>query len=104
MTIKPISKQQTTGKPQHDVSGAITCVRGGSEADAQKYYDRAQSANKNFITLASVAGGIMVTDFVYTLIRGSKNKRDFNKNYSVNKQVFYNYDLKQVNIGVAVNF
>lgn len=90
---------------QRDVNGAIIGVRGAKEADANKYFNTAQSSHRNALIGLGVAGGILVSDFVYTFLKGMKNKKEWKQNNTSFKPVlFFSSNGAATTVGVQLKF
>ena len=89
---------------QRDASGNVIGIRSPSEAAAAGLFNDAKSNNNNFKILLMVSGGILASDFIYTLIKGSKNKHNNNKEYSTKVSFNYNGISKQFSPGIVINF
>lgn len=64
---------------QNDANGLITGVRGANEAEANKYFNRAKSSYRNSLISLGVSGSILAGDLIYTLRKGSRNKKEWKK-------------------------
>ena len=80
---------------QRDASGNVIGLRSPSNVNAVGLFNDAVHNNNNFKILLMVSGGILATDFIYTLIKGSKNKRNYNKEYNTKVSFDYNPISKQ---------
>ena len=90
---------------QRDVNGAIIGVRGANEADANKYFNTAQSSHRNALICLGVAGGILVSDFVYTFLKGTKNKKEWKQNNtSFAPGLFFSSNGAATTVGVQLKF
>ncbi|MBK7371621.1 MAG: hypothetical protein IPJ09_09295 [Saprospiraceae bacterium] len=59
--------------------------RGGIEAEAQKFYDRARQKDLLFKGLIIGSGVIIAGDAILTLFKGLKNKNEYNRRYKLGK-------------------
>jgi len=64
---------------QHDANGNIIGVRGGNEEEARKYMEAGEAAQKNAKIFLGASAGILAADFVMTLMKGMKNKKEWKK-------------------------
>lgn len=60
-----------------DANGSIIGVRGADQAAASKYFDKAKAQHRNSLIAMGVGGGILVGDFIYTFLKGEKNKAEW---------------------------
>lgn len=90
---------------QRDGNGAIIGVRGANEADANKYFNTAVSSHRNALISLGVAGGVLVSDFVYTFLKGMKNKKEWKQNNTAFKPVlFFSSNGAATTVGVQLKF
>jgi len=76
----------------YDLNGSIIGIRAANQSNADQYYKSANSYNKIYKSLVLTAGGILVTDFIFTLYKGFKNQNNFNQ-INFNKVKFgFNYN------------
>lgn len=62
---------------QKDANGNIIGVRGASQEDANQYFNKARSSKRNSLICLGVGGTVLVGDLIYTFLKGSRNKRDW---------------------------
>ncbi|MGZ3837782.1 MAG: PKD domain-containing protein [Flavisolibacter sp.] len=87
---------------QKDANGNIIGMRGANQAEATQYLNDARNSQNNFLILASISGGIMVTDLIYTLIRGSKNKKLWKREYLTQSPLFFSSNGSNFLAGIRV--
>jgi len=73
---------------QYDDNGNIIGVRGVNQGFATQYLNDAKTAHRNAVILAGVSVGILTADFIYTLIRGARNKAAWNRDARVQAKWF----------------
>jgi hypothetical protein len=64
---------------QRDASGSITGVRGADQKVADRLYMDAVDAQNNFTNAAYAGIGILTADFIWTLVKGMHNQRNFKR-------------------------
>ena len=89
---------------QHDSNGDVIGVRGANQALAKQHLKDAKTSQRNALILVGVGGGILVGDLVYTLVKGSKNKKQWQRDAGVRAKPFVISDGSSVAGGVRVNF
>ncbi len=89
---------------QKDANGNIIGVRGVSEAISSQQLAASQNSHKNFLILGGVSLGIMGIDVIYTLIKGSKNKRAWKSDAGISMQPYVLPGTTGTTAGVLVNF
>jgi hypothetical protein len=90
---------------QKDANGVIIGVRGGNEAEADKYFTSAKSAHRNSLICLGVGGGVMVGDLIYTLVKGNKNRREWKReSTSFRPNLFISSNGYEITAGVKIKF
>ena len=89
---------------QHDTNGDVIGVRGANQAVAKQHLNDAKTSRRNALILAGVGGGIMITDLVYTFVKGSKNKKQWEREASGRANLFLSSDGSSVAAGFRLNF
>lgn len=90
---------------QKDANGVIIGIRGANETDANKYFNSAQSAQRNALICLGVGGSILVGDLIYTFLKGSKNKREWKaQNTSFKPNLIFSTNGVVTTAGVQLNF
>jgi hypothetical protein len=90
---------------QKDANGVIIGMRGVNEAQADQYYSDAKAAHRNSLICLSVGGGILVGDIIYTFLKGSKNKKEWQaQNISFKPDLFISSDGYQTTAGLKIKF
>jgi hypothetical protein len=90
---------------QKDINGVIIGVRGGNEAEANRYFNSANSAHRNSLICLGVGGGILVGDLIYTFLKGSKNWREWKAaNTSFKPNLYISSDGFVTTAGVQFKF
>ncbi len=87
---------------QTDAGGDVIGVRGANQAVAKQYLKDANTSRRNALILAGVGGGILAADLVYTFIKGSKNKRQWNRDAGLKAKLFLASDGSNMSAGVRV--
>jgi len=88
-----------------DANGVIIGVRGGNEADANQFFTSSKTAHRNSLICLEVGGGILVTDFIYTLIKGSRNQREWKKEFtSLQPKLFISSNHSGTTAGIQIKF
>jgi hypothetical protein len=88
---------------QHDANGNVIGVRGANQAVAKQQLKDAKTSRRNALILAGVGGGILVTDLVYTFIKGSKNKKQWEREANAKAKLFFSSDGTSLAAGFRVN-
>jgi hypothetical protein len=90
---------------QKDANGNIIGVRGANEAEANQYYNSARAASRNSLICLGVGGGVLLGDLVYTFLKGSKNKKQWQaQNTSYKPDLFFSSDGYQTTAGLKISF
>lgn len=90
---------------QKDANGTIIGVRGANEAEADKYFNSAKSAHRNSLICLGVSGGILVGDLIYTFLKGSKNKKEWQaQNTSFKPDLIFSSNGTVTSAGIQFNF
>jgi hypothetical protein len=90
---------------QKDANGVVIGYRGGNEAEASHYFNSAQAAHRNSMICLGVGGGILVGDVVYTFLKGTKNKKEWEKERtSFRPHLFISSDGLMATAGVQFKF
>jgi hypothetical protein len=89
---------------QTDASGNIIGVRGIEAAKTKQQFDAAKNARRNALILLGAGGAILTADFIYTLIRGSKNKQAWKKEAAGTTGVYLSSDGMQISAGFRFKF
>ncbi|MGZ3844485.1 MAG: PKD domain-containing protein [Flavisolibacter sp.] len=90
---------------QKDANGQVIGIRGGNQAEADNYYNQAKSAQRNSLICLGVAGGIMVGDAISTVLKGTKNKKEWeSENTAFKLHPFISTDGYQAIAGVQFKF
>ena len=89
---------------QKDADGNVIGVRGVNQAVAERYLSDARNSHNNFLILAGVGAGIIVSDAIYTFIRGSRNKKAWEAEAKVHAKPFIFSDGTRLTAGLRINF
>jgi len=90
---------------QKDASGNIIGMRGGNEQQANEHYDKGQSLQRNALICLGVGGAVLAGDFVYTFLKGNRNKKEWmSANSSFKPNLFISSDGMATNIGIQLKF
>ncbi len=89
---------------QTDANGNIIGVRGIESAKTKQQFDAAKNARRNALILLGAAGTILTGDFIYTLIRGSKNRQAWKKEAAGTTGVFLSSEGMQISAGIRFKF
>jgi hypothetical protein len=90
---------------QKDANGQIIGVRGANQAEANSFYNQAKSAQTKSLVCLGIAGGIMVGDVVSTILKGSRNKKEWeSSNTSFRPHLFISSDGQQAIAGLQFKF
>ncbi len=84
---------------QRDAAGNVIGSRGAVEKEALQYYDNAIVANQKFKNMLLITGGIILADATLTLLKGAKNRKDYNTKFGIT----YDLSKKQIETGVVLN-
>jgi len=88
-----------------DANGAIIGVRGADQTKAEGYFSKAKTQHRNSLIALGVGGGILVSDFIYTLLKGEKNKAEWkSETTSFRPRWFISREGNQTTAGVKVKF
>jgi hypothetical protein len=87
---------------QRDANGNIIGVRGASQASSNAYLVQSRNEQRNFLILAGLSGGILAGDFVYTFLKGSLNKRQWEKEFVSKVNFTFSTDGKMVMTGIRI--
>lgn len=68
---------------QLDPVGNVIGVRGMLAANADQVYSNANQYNNTYKTFLIAGGAIVLTDFIYTIIKGTKNSREHKSAYNL---------------------
>jgi|GEM_PF-1378637 len=88
---------------QTDANGDVIGVRGANQAVAKQYLKDANTSRRNALILAGVGGGILAADLVYTFIKGTKNKRQWDRDAGLRAKLFMSSDGSSMTAGLRVN-
>ncbi len=83
-------------------NGTIIGVRGIKESEANQSYETANNLNKQYKNLILAAGGILVSDFIYTLYKGFKNQSKFKQDTKYSIGFNYNNDTQNFTTSIKV--
>ena len=83
-------------------NGTIIGVRGIKESEANNSYETANNLNKQYKNLILAAGGILVSDFIYTLYKGFKNQSKFKQDTKYSIGFDYNNETKNFTTSIKV--
>jgi hypothetical protein len=90
---------------QKDANGNIVGMRGVNEAQADKYYNDAKAAHRNSLICLGLGGGVLVGDLIYTFLKGSKNKKEWQaQSTSFKPELFILSDGYQTTAGLKIKF
>jgi len=90
---------------QKDANGVVIGMRGANESEANKYLNTAESAHTNSLICLGVSGAVMIGDVIYTFIRGTTNKKEWqNSSTSFKPKLFISSDGTQTTAGVQIKF
>jgi len=90
---------------QKDANGVIIGTPGGSEQEANKYLNNAKSSHRNTLICLGVGGGVLVGDLIYTLVKGSKNRKDWKtENISFRPNLIFSTNGFGTTAGVQFKF
>lgn len=88
-----------------DANGAIIGVRGADQTKADNYFNKAKAQHRNSLIALGVGGGILVGDFIYTLVKGEKNKTQWkSETTSFRPRLFISREGNQTTAGVKIKF
>ncbi|MFL5740598.1 MAG: PKD domain-containing protein [Flavisolibacter sp.] len=87
---------------QRDASGNIIGVRGASQSEANIHLHNAESFRRNALILGGAAVTILGADLVYTLVKGIKNKKQWQKETGGVSQLFIQSNGNQLAAGVRI--
>jgi hypothetical protein len=90
---------------QKDANGQIIGVRGANQSEAESYYNAAKASQRNSLVCIGVAGGIMVGEVVSTILKGNRNKKEWeSSNTSFRPHLFISSDGQQAIAGLQFKF
>jgi len=90
---------------QNDANGNVIGIRGGSQSQANNHYEKGQSLQTGSMICLGVAGAVLVGDFVYTFLKGNKNKKEWlAANTSFKPGLFISSDGLVTNVGIQLKF
>lgn len=88
-----------------DAGGSIIGVRGADQKTANNYFDKAKAQHRNSLIALGVGGGILVSDFIYTFLKGQKNRAQWkSETTSFKPRLFISTDGFQTCAGVKIKF
>ena len=76
---------------QYGPSGTITGIRGALASSADQSYNLSNDYNKTATSFLIAGGSILASDFIYTLIKGVKNRNDYKRSIG-----FTNFNLTPI--------
>ena len=89
---------------QRDDNGNVIGIRGTSEAKASQYLSDSKNSHNNFLILTGVSAGILAADLIYTFIKGTKNKKQWESEAGVKANLFISPGGPGLAAGIRVNF
>ncbi len=89
---------------QKDINGNIIGVRGGNEEAANQYLQAARASQKNARMLLGAGAGILAADFIYTMIKGLKNKARWKHEREARTTLFFSSDSSPMTAGIKIKF
>jgi hypothetical protein len=88
---------------QTDGNGDVIGLRGVNQAVAKQHLKDANTSRRYALILVGVGGGILAADLVYTFIKGSKNKRQWDRDAGLRAKIFLSSDGSNMTAGLRVN-
>ena len=89
---------------QRDDNGEIIGVRGANEAQASQYLADAKHSHNYFLILTGVSAGILVADLIYTFVKGTKNKKQWESDAGISTRMFFSSDGSRLMAGIRLKF
>lgn len=90
---------------QTDVNGSIIGVRGPKETEANNYFNTAKSSHQNALISLGAGGAVLIGDFVYTLLKGMKNKKEWKQaTTSFQPHLFFSSNGSGATVGIQFKF